>query len=706
MAGVMQHSRDALMPDPDGSGARVVGLDPIPARILVVDDDQRNLFAVEEMLRAPGIDIVLADSGEAALRRVLQDDFAVVLLDVQMPRIDGFEVASMIRTRPRSSRVPIIFLTAFNKDDLHIFRGYTAGAVDYVFKPIEPLILRSKVDVFVDLYRKTEEIRRQGEEERRLLVENLRVRGEKLAAEQALRRREEHQSLVLRSLPIALYTAALEEDHRQLRFTNDSIHEITGFTPPDFLVAPEFWADRLHPEDRERVLSALQAIRETGSVALEYRWRCADGSERHVLDQAVLMRDDDGRPREFFGMWLDISDRKQMEQNLLHASKLEAVGRLTGGIAHDFNNMLSVVIGNLDLLQNAIEGNEKASRRARLAMEGAQRCADLTNRLLSFSRRQPLQTSVINLRDLVPGMLELLQRTLGERIEVHLDAGEDLWPVEVDPTQFEAALVNLAVNARDAMPDGGDLTVAMRNARVEDAGSGACEEIVVVSVRDTGTGMPPSVRERVFEPFFTTKESGKGTGLGLSMVYGFAQQSGGRIEIDSEPGEGTTVRVFLPRAHWAEKAEAVEHAPPGAAIRGSGERLLVVEDDEDVRHVTVSALESLGFRVIEAEDGDEALARLMADSSVDLIVTDVKMPGSLTGTDLARRVRSEWPWIRILLTSGYVDAEEELGSFDVLFKPYRVAELAKKVQEVLTQPPEVDLPGEPAPARVAAAGWR
>ena len=706
MAGVTQHPGEALRPDPDGSGARVVGLELIPAKILVVDDDQRNLFAVEEMLRAPGIEIVLADSGEAALRRVLQDDFAVVLLDVQMPRIDGFEVASLIRTRPRSSRVPIIFLTAFNKDDLHIFRGYTAGAVDYVFKPIEPLILRSKVDVFVDLYRKTEEIRRQGEEERRLLVENLRVRGEKLKAEQALRRREEHQSLVLRSLPIALYTAALEEDHRQLRFTNDSIREITGFAPPDFLGAPEFWADRLHPDDRERVLAALQSIDETGSVALEYRWRCADGSERHILDQAVLMREDDGRPREFFGMWLDISDRKQMEQNLLHASKLEAVGRLTGGIAHDFNNMLSVVIGNLDLLQNAIEGNEKASRRARLAMEGAQRCADLTNRLLSFSRRQPLQTSVINLRDLVPGMLELLQRTLGERIEVHLDAGDDLWPVDVDPTQFEAALVNLAVNARDAMPDGGDLTVAMRNASLDDAGSGTAEDFVVVSVQDTGTGMPDAVREKVFEPFFTTKESGKGTGLGLSMVYGFAQQSGGRIEIDSAPGEGTTVRVFLPRAHWAERPEAAEPPTAAAAVRGSGETLLVVEDDEDVRHVTVSALESLGFRVLEAEDGDEALARLMVDSGVDLIVSDVKMPGSLTGTELARRVRSEWPWIHILLTSGYVDAEEDLGSFDVLFKPYRVAELATKVQEVLTQPRAVEVPGEPAPARVAAAGWR
>src|SRR5215213_9674468 len=219
----------ALSPGLSGPGARVAGPELVRAKILAVDDDPRNLLAVSEMLRAPGLEIVTVDSGEAALRQVLKDDFAVILLDVQMPRIDGYELATMIRGRAHSSRVPIIFLTAYNKDDLHVFRGYTAGAVDYVFKPIEPLILKSKVDVFVDLHRKTEEIRRQGEEERRLLLENLQVRSEKLKTEQMLRRREEHQSIVLKSLPIALFTASLHEDHRRLRFTNDSIAAITGF---------------------------------------------------------------------------------------------------------------------------------------------------------------------------------------------------------------------------------------------------------------------------------------------------------------------------------------------------------------------------------------------------------------------------------------------------------------------------------------------
>jgi response regulator RpfG family c-di-GMP phosphodiesterase len=229
----------------------------VKAKILVVDDDPRNLLAVEEMLRAPGIEIVTAESGEAALRCVLRDDFAVILLDVQLPRMDGYEVATLIRGRPRTSRVPIIFLTAYNKDDLHVFRGYEAGAVDYVFKPIEPIILSSKVNVFVDLFRKTEEIRRQGEEERRLLMDNLRVRSEKLRAEQDLRRREEHQSVVLLSLPVALYTTAIGSERRKLRFTNEKIRDITGFSPAAFLEEDDFWESRLHADDRERVLTNL-----------------------------------------------------------------------------------------------------------------------------------------------------------------------------------------------------------------------------------------------------------------------------------------------------------------------------------------------------------------------------------------------------------------------------------------------------------------
>jgi PAS domain S-box-containing protein len=676
-ARLMMESPSEFSPGPaHASSERIL------AKILVVDDDPRNLMAAQEMLRSPGLEIVTADSGEAALRHVLQEDFAVILLDVQMPRLDGYEVASLIRSRPRSSRVPILFLTAHNKDDAHVFRGYSAGAVDYVFKPIEPLVLKSKVEIFVDLYRKTEEIRRQGEKERRLLMENLRVRSEKLRVEQALRRREEHQSLVLASLPIALYTASGQEDHRQLHFTSGSIERITGFPPEAFLEQPDFWASRLNPEDRERVFLGLQRLPDDGTASLEYRWRCADGTERHFLDQTVLMRDDDGRPSECFGMWFDITERKQMEQNLLHASKLEAIGRLTGGIAHDFNNMLSVVIGNLDLLKKSIQGNDKAERRVRMAMESAQHCAGLTYRLLAFSRRQPLQVSALDVNALLPGLLDLMQRTLGEGINMSLLSEEGIWPIRVDRAQFEAALLNLAVNARDAMPDGGDLTIAVGNHVLEEGKAVAPGEYVMFAVSDTGTGMPPEVAQRVFEPFFTTKESGKGTGLGLSMVYGFVQQSHGHVEVDSAPGAGTTIRMFLPRVE-ATIEQLPEPRDTVPSSFGAGQTVLVAEDDPAVRQVAVSTLKSLGFNVMEAASGDEAARLLEANRQVDLVFSDIRMPGKLTGIDLARLIRREMPKIRVLLTTGHVDGDETIEDIDLLYKPYRAVDLAEKIQVLM-----------------------
>ncbi|MGO4571258.1 response regulator [Microvirga sp. 2TAF3] len=656
---------------------------PVSAKILVVDDDSRNLLAVKEMLGAPGVEVVTAESGEAALRLVLKEDFAVILLDVQMPGIDGYEVAGMIRARHRSSRVPILFLTAYNKDDLQVFRGYSAGAVDYVFKPIEPLILKSKVDVFVDLHRKTEEIRRQGEEERRLLMENLQVRSEKLKTEQMLRRREEHQSIILGSLPMALFTASLQEGHRRLHFTNENIEAITGFKPQEFLARTDFWSSRLHPEDRDRVLSQLADLPDLGSVSLEYRWKCADGTDRYFLDHTTVVRDEDDNPRETFGMWFDITDRKQLEQNLLHASKLEAVGRLTGGIAHDFNNMLSVVIGNLDLLQKSIKSNERARKRVKMALDGAQRCADLTHRLLVFSRREPLQAMTIDVGAVMPNLLDLMRRTLGERIRVQLKTPEAVWPIRVDQAQLEAALLNLAVNARDAMPNGGDLDIEIENCSLEVAGQ--LGDHVVISVTDKGTGMPAHVLERVFEPFFTTKETGKGTGLGLSMVYGFVKQSGGHIEIDSEPGEGTSIRLILPRVNEEINAPQPDDETVDTLPFGDGQAALVVEDDSAVRAVAVSTLRSLGFEVAEAETADKAVEMLKARADLRLVLSDVRMPGQLSGIELAGLIKREYPNVQVLLTTGYVEDLSSIGELDLLYKPYRAANLAQKIQCLLSQ---------------------
>jgi CheY-like chemotaxis protein/two-component sensor histidine kinase len=362
--------------------------------------------------------------------------------------------------------------------------------------------------------------------------------------------------------------------------------------------------------------------------------------------------------------------------------------------------MLSVVIGNLDLLKKTIQGNEKAERRVRMAMESAQHCADLTYRLLTFSRRQALQVSTIDVMSLMPSLLELMRRTLGENINASVHGDENIWPIQVDRAQFEAALLNLAVNARDAMPDGGDLTITVANQVVEEGKTLPSGDYVEITVQDTGIGMPPEVLAKVFEPFFTTKESGKGTGLGLSMVYGFVQQCHGRVEVESSQNVGTTIRIFLPRSH-----ETAENVPQNhthiAAPFGEGRTVLVVEDNPAVRQVATSTLRSLGFTVQEAETGDAAARLLKKARNISLVLSDVRMPGELSGVDLARLIQSDHPDIQVLLTTGYFDGEETLDDLNLLYKPYRATDLAEKIQALMKLPESVEL--EDTSSRQAAA---
>ena len=527
--------------------------DPVARpKILIADNDPRNLVALDAILASPDRDVVQARSGWEVLSRARQSDIAVVVLDVRIPGLDGFQVARRLKADERTSRIPVIFITAHHYDELQIASGYAGGPIDYVFKPINPRILRSKVDILIDLYRKTEEVRRLAEQEKRLLLENLRIQKEKISAEQRLRDREEHQSLVLQSLPIALYTATSGSGLRRLRFANDSIQRLSGFSSSDFLKQPNLWEARLNPEEHRRVIQAFADIEKLGSASVEYRWRCADGAEKYVLDHAVLSEVHKDGSRELFGFWLDVSDRKSLETDLLHASKLEAVGRLTGGIVHDFRNMLSVVIGNLDLLHMLVRDNGGACRRLRSAREGAQTCAELTSRLLAFVRRRSIETDIVDVIETIESIRDLLACALGANIQIRTSYDKDCWPVCVDRPQLEAAIVNLAINARDAMPDGGQLSLCVENIHHptdrrghEDAPP---REYVRIVVSDTGVGMSAEIAERIFEPFFTTKDAGKGSGLGLSMVRHFARQSNGDVTVRSVRGGGTQICLDLPRA--------------------------------------------------------------------------------------------------------------------------------------------------------------
>ncbi len=677
---------------------------PQPAKsdvaILVVDDDPRNLFAVRETLEELGAHLVLAKSGEEALKHLLRQDFALILLDVHMPGMDGYDTAELIRKREKSRNIPIIFLTAINKDEVHIFRGYATGAVDYMFKPVDPHILRCKVAVFVELYRKTEEVRREGEAKQRLLDENERVRREKRHAEQALRRSEERQALIVRQLPIVLYTADMTPG-LPFRYVSDNVESVLGHPARRFTEDADFWEACLHPDDRPRVLRQLATIRDVGLSTVEYRWCCADGSERHLLDQAVVVRDEAGRPRELFGTILDVTETRRAQQQLAHAQKMEMVGQLTGGIAHDFNNMLMVVIGSLERLAPALADDAKTARRVDLALQAALRCSDMTRRLLTFARRQQLHPEPVDLDALAGGMGELMERTLGRDIEILIESQpESLWLATVDRSQAESALLNLVINARDAMPDGGHLRIRTANARFEEGRTAhgmsvPAGDYVMLSVSDSGCGMASDVVERAFEPFFTTKETGKGTGLGLSMIHGFVKQSGGLIGIDSILGGGTTFRLYLPRA--AESARPAGETDGEVAERsaGRGETVLVVDDDAAVRAVAVQAVGALGYRVLEADGAAAALA-LLEDGAVagdgggpiDLLFTDIVMPGGMNGRELAREGMRRYPALRVLFASGYANgvtapSDAELGAVETLAKPYRDADLARALRRAL-----------------------
>jgi len=655
---------------------------PVPtgASILIVDDDERNAFAAVQALEDLGHELVVARSGAEALRHLLDQEFAVILLDLHMPGMDGYEAAGLIRQRKKNSSTPIVFLTAIFRDEAHVFQAYSAGAVDVVFKPVDPFILRSKVSVLVDLYLKTEEVKRQAAESRRLLDDYARVMAEKQIAERALQRSREREEAILKALPVVFHSRRAEPPFAP-SFVSESVHSITGFDAVEFVAEGGFGASRIHPDDVDRVIETVSGALKTGAYACEFRWLCADGQYRVLMDQGVLAPERPGEDREIFGVIIDSTERRSLEEQLTQARKMEAVGQLTGGVAHDFNNLLTVVLGNVDILTRRAEDEEKRARRIDAVRQAAERGRDLTHQLLAFSRRQHLSPVTFDVNGLIEGFAPLLRQAVGEAIttELHLTTGPV--PVHADRTQLETALLNLAVNARDAMVEGGVLVIESRR----EIGPGGVDE-VCIEVRDSGEGMSAAVRDRVFEPFFTTKEVGKGSGLGLSQVYGFVSQSNGRVAVVSEVGQGTSVRLFLPVSTLETETTA---QPAASEVVGGAERLLVVEDDPGVRELTVEMLANLGYQVTTAANAAEAMVVLESEAEIDLLFSDVVMPGGVSGVSLARKAGKLRPGLRVLLTSGYV-AEGvlmEVNEFPLIDKPYDVAGLSMRLRALLDAKP-------------------
>jgi Signal transduction histidine kinase regulating C4-dicarboxylate transport system len=556
-----------------------------PVNILLVDDQPAKLLSYEVILQDLGENLLVAQSAREALEQLLRTDVAVILVDVCMPEQDGFELVELIRSHPRFEKTPVIFVSAVMMTELDRLRGYAAGAVDYVSVPIVPEVLRAKVRVFVELYRKTREL-------------------ERLNADLEQRVQER--------------TAELEASYQQLRSLNEDL------------------------ENR-----------------IELRTR----------------------------------EREEAMAQLFEAQKLDTIGQLTGGVAHDFNNLLMAALGSLNLLRKRMPDDEKSLRLLDNAVQAAERGAALTQRLLAFARRQELKPQAVDLVRLLASIEGLLQRAVGPAIRLENRLPEQLAFALVDNNQLELAILNLAVNARDAIQQEG--TISFEAEEIEPTAVDRPSELkparyVRFRVTDTGAGMDEETLARAAEPFFTTKGLGKGTGLGLSMVHGLAAQSGGLLRLYSDPGKGTTAELWLPVAE--EKTEDVpmvaDIISAGAAMSPDSLKILVVDDDVLVCMGTVDMLEDLGHRVTEANSGAAALQIIESGHAFDLVITDHAMPG-MSGAELARSLLAGNPSQPIILASGYAELPDDMAieKLSRLVKPFTQEQLERAISRAVAKQP-------------------
>lgn len=509
-------------------------------------------------------------------------------------------------------------------------------------------------------------------------------------AEESLRLSEARFRLIAKATGTAVWDYDLISGSQ---WWSDGVTDLFGYVPDREEDYPIFWRENVHGDDLARVEMATSNLvsGQISAIHERYRFRRADGSWATVDDRAFPVLDDAGRTVRIIGSMIDISEQLQLEDRLRQSQRLEAVGQLTGGVAHDFNNLLTIILGSIEFLQDELDESHPLRFYADMGAKAADRAAELTSRLLAFSRKQALLPKVTDVNVVIAGLEDMFRRTLSEDIDIEIVRAGGLWRTEVDLGQLEGALLNLAINSRDAMPGGGALTVETANAFLSDAYVASepglkSGQYVMIAVSDTGQGIPPDKIDRVFEPFFTTKPVGKGTGLGLSMVYGFVKQTGGHIRIYSELNEGTTVKLYFPKFVGVSAPDGLaKDSKPDA--RGE-ETILVVEDDTGILEQLTVQLAGLGYKVVSATEGPAALAILRERSDIDLLFTDVILPGGMNGRQIADAAQALRPGIKVLYTSGYSEnAIVHHGRLDpgveLLSKPYRRTELATKIRKVL-----------------------
>jgi signal transduction histidine kinase len=613
-----------------------------------------------------------------ALRELLKDEFAVILLDVFMPEMDGYETASLIRKRAQTARIPIIFLSAVNKETEHLMRGYAMGAVDYVFKPVEPVVLKSKVAVFVDLFELRQQVAGQAQAEQELREKSLRAEAERLIYERELQQAQLRQATILQALPLALYEAWLDENgHLHRRFIGGDIAKIAGGDAAALTSGTLRWCDRI-AEAEVAHLEARIAQGSATSVTANYRWSRGDGSTIHVIDQCIRSAETEGK---WVGTLIDVTAQRELEQQVVQSRKSEALGQLTGGVAHDFNNLLAAVLGGLRLIEGRVELGEREKQIFVHMRNAAEKGAELVRRLMAFARKQELSPRSIQVAKLRESVAGLAQHALDDDVKLEWRLADEGLRLYADEAQLELALVNLLINARDAMPEGGKIAITIEPTAAPGV-SGGGEDWLRIRIRDEGSGIPPDLIERVTEPFFTTKAPGKGTGLGLSMVAGFVEQSGGAFRIESEAGHGTQIDMVLPATRGDDEAAATDTRDEPRQLVGS---VLLVDDDASVRLILSEHLRDLGLAVAVAEDAEQAL-RVLENSNgqaPEFVLTDFSMPG-MDGLHLLGAIGKRWPKIRGAIMTGNPQERVSRGGahVTVIHKPIELGELKRILASV------------------------
>lgn len=644
--------------------------------VLLVDDDERNLLALAQILGEVS-EVVTATSGRDALRHLLNRDFAAILLDVYMPEMDGYEVASLIRAREHTARIPIIFLSAVNKDAEHLMRGYAMGAVDYVFKPVDAVVLRSKVGVFADLFRMRREVEARSRSEQALREAGYQAELERLRMQRELDESRARQAAIIHSMPIILYMEGANCSPRIPKFVGGNFEGVLGFPFEQLESEPGLWADRLHPDDRDEAIQALEDRRRTGLMAAEYRWRCADGNYKYFLDQSVCLQDGGGEDVDFVGTLIDVTERKLLQAQLLQAGKLDAIGQLTGGIAHDFNNLLAAILGGITLLERRVTFGPREAAVVQHMRHAANSGAELVSRMMAFARKQDLRPKCVSPAQICGSVAGLVQHTLGGTIVLRWTCDQASRNFFIDEAQLELSLINLVINARDAMPNGGHIELIVEDAEPDGLAGLKPGDYLRIRVKDEGTGIPDELIDRIVEPFFTTKDLGKGTGLGLSMVAGFAQQSGGLLKIDSQLGAGTQIELLLPATRENVALPHEQAVAPDAKAAGRRRSVLLVDDDATVRHIVMEQLNELGLDVFAAPDGQAALQILEQNGEkIDVLLTDFAMPG-MNGVETIDHALGRAPGIQCILMTGYADVAglKSSRARAILRKPIAFADL-------------------------------